>query len=412
MQERIEENVKNNSHNSSLHVNECKENKLGHNSSDSDSDNIKFSTPLSSSLLERSEGESEDLKLIENYVSSCNLKQISQKSNDIISTDASNCEIYLAQFPKSINPAVFVGESIDLSGGETKIKNEHGKYVLNFEKVKQDLSMLLSSTKNGDSTVKTIKPSGIITAYHVLKSKNKSSRLNAEEDDFTAAVPYPNNLKVRHPIFGSDYKKRIKLNESVQKRLHEAVEGFNDGKKGNKRKSSMSEKQNDINNDPNDLINSLFDEHASKWKKKKSKETDGIDALANLFKENSRNNEFAEKDRSKLKKRKKRLLQEDMFDADLSPIKQTNLPHLKHIANSTMISNHDNTNALDFEDDFSQITVVVNGGATKEKKKKKKSKKHKEHDSTLEQIEMDDGHAEETIEDVKKSKKKKKKHDL
>uniref|UniRef100_A0A8D8MT82 (northern house mosquito) hypothetical protein n=1 Tax=Culex pipiens TaxID=7175 RepID=A0A8D8MT82_CULPI len=63
---------------------------------------------------------------------------------------------------------------------------------------------------------KSFIPEGTIQIRDVLKSKQEAAPIPEDEDD---SVPYPENLRDRHPLLGLDYKTDLKLPKKVKKSL-------------------------------------------------------------------------------------------------------------------------------------------------------------------------------------------------
>lgn len=304
-----------------------------------------------------------------------------------------------------MNVQAFLHKAIKLDD-DTKLKTEEGKFVVKTEKLEQDSAMLLLNTKVQECGIKLVHPVGTITVHRMLKSKRKSE-LCAEESD-TTVVPYPTNLKVRHPLFGADYKQQIQLDENVQKKLDEAVILYNKKLKKKKKKHAVAGLQSESND--SDLIAAIFNENKSKpeefvnenskkkKKRHKSKSTENVEELlinTTVCKENA-NEDMNSSDEFQLKTAKKQ--------------RRKNTHEKTSVVNSTMM----NVGSFaTFDDDLSRIVVPE---SAKKKKRKHKAKEENLTNDIFSEIadelktrNSEDGTDNDRTE--KKSKKKRKKHE-
>lgn len=358
---------------------------------------------------------------MENFQSENNLKSIHTKINFTLDDVDSDCEIYFAQIPKSVNPNLLLNKTL-YNDEDTKIKLDGQKYLISMENKKQDPIMLIANTKTENCNMKLLNIVGTIKAQQVVKSKKKrhSSEITNNR------VPYPENLKIRHPIFGSDYKNKIKLDKNIQIKLDEAVVAFN--KKIKKKKHSVPIQECNESKD-DELLFAMFNEH--KMKKTNKTELDNIQPLKRKRKKSTSeisnnttnllnqttfkldsSDEF-EKRPTKKHKNADLDYSKDLFEQTtllLSPEK-TKKKNKTYIANSTMINS--NNTVPNFDNDLSQISI------TESTKKKKKKHKEKDMDITkqiLNQIEIDMhkkhkvAHTEIYKSDDSRKLKKKKKH--
>lgn len=275
-------------------------------------------------------------------------------------------EIFLVQIPKCVNPNILLNQQVDLNE-QRKIKTKEGSYVLNVQNLEQEPSVFISNVDKSKEQcgAKIIYPQGIITIHQNLKSKRKSDISTVPE---VTNVPYPIELKVRHPLFGRDYEKKIVLNENVRTKL---LQTNNVKQKKSRKRAHSASKELDENNDDNILVN-MFKEQEDKLQKKKKKKSksmddhdvsDNLDGLTNLLKNETNFNE------------PNRVSQKKKLKSDENTI----------VANSTMINNQ----TIYFENDLSHISVA---NSAKKKKKHKNTEDDDDDDARkliLNQLEMD-----------------------
>ncbi|CAK9808462.1 hypothetical protein ANTQUA_LOCUS5611 [Anthophora quadrimaculata] len=122
-------------------------------------------------------------------------------------SDLSDSEdIWIMDVPATIDPKKLKGQTL-MFGDKSKFKvNEEKYYAVNHE-VKCNITCVLK-TDNKKSHYKTvnIKPAGAITVRRKLSSISKIKPMQIEN----YSVPFPKNLRIRHPFFGVNHKGKFR----------------------------------------------------------------------------------------------------------------------------------------------------------------------------------------------------------
>lgn len=160
----------------------------------------------------------------------------------------SSDEVYLLRIPKIINPQQLLNKELDLTQG-SKLKVDHEKYELELANKVPDPFLLI------DSQNRTIQPKNSFFLKKYIKSTKIPDLLVIQK----AMVPLPDNLKPRHPLFGSNYEDKIQLSGEVELRLQKAIKHcLKQDEKIRKKKKSKSTDDNQ-----NEVIFSLLGNHIS-----------------------------------------------------------------------------------------------------------------------------------------------------
>lgn len=116
-----------------------------------------------------------------------------------------NEELWIIDIPKTIDPSHLKGQSLTF-GDKSKIKIGDERFSVVNRNIKDSLTCVFNSSKQkGRYKTVNIKPAGSLTVQRKLSSITK---IKAEHTERTG-VPFPKNLKVRHPLFGAVYKDKI-----------------------------------------------------------------------------------------------------------------------------------------------------------------------------------------------------------
>lgn len=151
---------------------------------------------------------------------------------------SNNEEVYLLQIPRTIDPQHLLNKELDLTGG-SKLKIGKDKYDLEPTN-KVPVPFLLVGNQS-----RVICP---IDSFF-LKKRMKLTKMPDIETIEKAIVPFPKNLKHRHPLFGSEYEDKIQLSSEVEERLQKAIENClkqREKAKNKKKKSSVDHTQNEV----------------------------------------------------------------------------------------------------------------------------------------------------------------------
>lgn len=190
---------------------------------------------------------------------------------------SSNEDVYLLRLPKTINPQDLINTKVKLTEG-SKLKINHEKYKLESSNKAFQPFLLVG---NGSMPIEP-KNSFFVTKYV------KSTKIPEIEIKPKANVPLPDNLKTRHPLFGSNYEDEIKLSEDAERRLQKAIdECLKQKEKPKKKKKTKHNVSDEIQNE---VIFNLLDKHTSvknvpdsQTHKKEKKRRSSIFGGSNLF---------------------------------------------------------------------------------------------------------------------------------
>ncbi|RZC37243.1 hypothetical protein BDFB_004664, partial [Asbolus verrucosus] len=178
-----------------------------------------------------------------------------------------NDEVCYLEAPKMIDPGELLGKVINFVD-KTKIKINRTKYVI--EPSLEDIKPLTILTKN----LKVIHPVAFLRFREYSKRKKESGSVESEQ----FAPSFPDNLKVRHPLFGAQYEDKIALDEEIQKKLDNTIDQFVKKKKREKKK----EQDEDINQE---LISTIseFDSFRNESEEEKNKKKQKINVINNII---------------------------------------------------------------------------------------------------------------------------------
>lgn len=115
-------------------------------------------------------------------------------------------EVWIMEIPRTINPLDLTGEILKL-GEKAKFKVNNERYCAIKQDVKSNLTCVINSGK-GKQQYKTVnvRPKGTIGLRRKLSNYRKIQAMNVEN----SGVPFPKNLKTRHPLFGANLEGKVK----------------------------------------------------------------------------------------------------------------------------------------------------------------------------------------------------------
>ncbi|PZC76181.1 hypothetical protein B5X24_HaOG204925 [Helicoverpa armigera] len=221
-----------------------------------------------------------------------NLKLITETFNNNKNLTQDD-EIWILKCPKNINIVDFQDTTLNIFG-KCKIKVGGQAYEGSAEEQSGTLSLL--TMEHSSSKIKNVPLSGIINMRKRIPKahfQDDSIMINNQ----TNFIPLP-DTKCRHPLFGSNYKKALKIPAAIAERLsvqQSEKSRTEKKKKKNKKDKSLSEhvspeEQSDVTMKP-DPDNSLT---KLEKKKKKRKITDDEDPVPKKIKRVKHDPESAE----------------------------------------------------------------------------------------------------------------------
>lgn len=115
-------------------------------------------------------------------------------------------DIWIMDIPRTIDPRELKNQTLVL-GDKSKFKVREERYCTVNNNVKLSTTCVFSTSKV-KSRFKTvnIKPAGAITVRRKLSGIPKIKPMQIEN----CSVPFPKNLKARHPLFGVNYEGKVK----------------------------------------------------------------------------------------------------------------------------------------------------------------------------------------------------------
>ncbi|XP_060535812.1 uncharacterized protein LOC132707856 [Cylas formicarius] len=167
---------------------------------------------------------------------------------DVTVPERGSVEYFMLRCPKTIDPQSLVGATWDLGSREGlkfKVPGRKGKYNLRVLSGKSERAVFR------DSAVKNVSVRRLLSIEKYLKDSGTCEIPTPEQ----TSILLPENLKERHPLFGPVYKKQIKLDERIRKRLREAESNL---RRINKKLLKKRPKTK-IPDDEDDSIRNIFD---------------------------------------------------------------------------------------------------------------------------------------------------------
>lgn len=181
-----------------------------------------------------------------------------------------SAEFYLLQTPKALDVKSLIGSRISLDGN-TKIRCEGRKYIFSTSQGNiQPLSLL--TVENGRCIIKRDSLKGNIQVHEEAKKvKSKNNSLESSEE----VVEMPSNIKVRHPLFGHDYKAKIELDDTIYQKLNETVKEFTKQLKAVKKEKTKKPVDEEKEETIFQMLNEPSEDQNMSFKSKKSKKHKG-----------------------------------------------------------------------------------------------------------------------------------------
>lgn len=382
---------------------------------DTDSDTNVTSEPerkTDSNLLRAYLRDNPDLVEIE-YVMKSKLEDLTVSSGD---------EVWIAQCPKKLNPKQLDGIKLKTDSGKFKIDDK--KFEYNFERNESEICVLVSKSKG--LVAKVIKTNGRATLFEASKKLSLSRIGKTEVDEPPASL----NLKLRHPLFGTDYEKDIKITNEIQQKLMEAEINRRKLEKRARKKKKVKSISEDSGK--NEMIFELLNQTKSSLgerREKKRKHSDAREEVSvaaprkkkkNIAETASSDVANAEQimDEKKIKKEKIKLENESSSEEKkkksktienkdiqdlLSKVKEEVLtPKKKRKSSKSKTSQLDKSSEIDSKTLIEELMSPV--------KKKKKHKKEKHREERGENVDTERRHEMEGLNESGKKQKKKKAH--
>ncbi|XP_017762051.1 PREDICTED: uncharacterized protein LOC108552153 [Eufriesea mexicana] len=144
-----------------------------------------------------------------------NINDLIQKEDLIVETTdttfslddlSDNEDIWIMDIPGTVDPKELKGQTL-MFGEKSKFKIKEERYCTVNHEVKCNVTCVLHTGKV-KSRYKTVnmKPAGTITVRRKLSSISKTKPMQIEN----CSVPFPKNLRIRHPLFGVSYEGNVR----------------------------------------------------------------------------------------------------------------------------------------------------------------------------------------------------------
>lgn len=165
-----------------------------------------------------------------------NLKQVLHSFNRNACVNQ-NDEIWVLKCPREINISDFTNTTLNIHG-KCKVKVSGQTYEGNAEEEQLDTLSLLALDHN-KLKIKNISLNGVITLRkRIPKAHFRDDNIMVNNQ--SNFIPLP-ETKCRHPLFGSNYKKSLKIPAAISERLNMQASGEVKTEKKKKRKDNKDE---------------------------------------------------------------------------------------------------------------------------------------------------------------------------
>lgn len=149
-----------------------------------------------------------------------NLKRQPEKAFITANINEDEEEVFLLQCPKSIDKSNLIGLNIRKKPYWNRNMLETVTTIFNDSKT--SIPVILKSKK----TTKGVNVK-IVGTIQVKEHISRIENIVKEEEPLTPQlqkVPFPENIKQRHPLLGSDYEKRLKIPDVILEQLKDAIQ--------------------------------------------------------------------------------------------------------------------------------------------------------------------------------------------
>lgn len=173
-------------------------------------------------------------------------------------------EVWFFDVPSAIDVHKLAGQTIKLGSRNSTIKiGEENVQCVSKTNENSKLCSLVFQTKNGGLSVKSFRSIGHV---QLRKSLNDDVEMDIDFNNAKSKtkVPFPEDLKVRHPLHGVKYKKTIDYSPSIKSRLEDA------------QKASVRVRTASNSHNADDAIAKMEISSPKKSKKRKAERSTGI----------------------------------------------------------------------------------------------------------------------------------------
>lgn len=149
-----------------------------------------------------------------------NLKLQPEKAFVTANIDEDEEEVFLLQCPKTIDKSKLLG--LNIRKKPYLNRNMLETVTTIFDDPKTSIPIILKSKKKTKGVNVQI-----VGTIHVKEHISRIENIVKEEQPLTPQlqkVPFPENIKQRHPLLGSDYEKRLKIPDVILEQLKDAIQ--------------------------------------------------------------------------------------------------------------------------------------------------------------------------------------------
>lgn len=149
--------------------------------------------------------------------------QSSNLSSQFVAEElSSDDEVWLFQAPASLDVTQLVGQSLKLGSRNSTVSVSNEKIECVSEKYDDPKAMaIICPQRNAQLSLVSFNPAGRVLLRSNINDENEEA-ISFDELTSTVKVPFPANLKVRHPLHGIDFEKKIKVDPDVKSKLQDA----------------------------------------------------------------------------------------------------------------------------------------------------------------------------------------------
>lgn len=137
-------------------------------------------------------------------------------------------DIWLCELPNGIDVNEFIGKSIKLGGNSKTISTSSGGHYECVSEVAKnedgisaaDSMSIVLQDRDAKLSMKNVKLQGRLTFRHKLNGDALEPLHIDNNIAYKAGTEFPQNLRVRHPLYGFQYDQCIDLDAVVRQKLH------------------------------------------------------------------------------------------------------------------------------------------------------------------------------------------------
>lgn len=124
---------------------------------------------------------------------------------------ASDDEVWIFQAPASMDVSKLTGEQFKLGSRNSAIQAGNESVECVTEKFTDSKAMtMICPQRNSQLSLVSFVPEGRVRLRSAINNVDEEA-INFDGFESKPKVPFPDNLKIRHPIHGANYKKQVKL---------------------------------------------------------------------------------------------------------------------------------------------------------------------------------------------------------